>query len=69
MEWGSSKLRSFVDGDSTESSFVDLAGAGRLGGGDVAILVERDHFRSRNPVGAVAIWTFDAKLEALSKAS
>jgi predicted nucleic acid-binding protein len=69
MEWGSSMLRSFIDGDSTGSSFVDLAGAGRLGGGDVAILVERDHFRSRNPVGAVVIWTFDAELEALAKAS
>jgi hypothetical protein len=67
MEWGSSTLRSFVDGDSTGSSFIDLVGARQLGGGDIAILVERDLFRSRNPVGDVMIWTLDAQLETLSR--
>ncbi len=66
MVWDSTTLQSFVDGDSTGSSFVGLAGAGRLGGGDIAILVERDWFRSRNPVGEVRIWTLDTELEAMS---
>lgn len=68
VAWDADALTAWLDGDSTGSTFVDLAGAGRLGGGDVAILVERDHYLRTSAVGAphVHIWTLDGELGAMS---
>ena len=58
----------FVDdllaGNSTGSSLVTLLGDGRLGSGDVAILVERDQFKKSVAHTRVEVWTFDNELSA-----
>ena len=55
-----------LDGNSTGSDLVTLLGDGRLGSGDVAILVERDQFKRKTAHASVEVWTFDAKLAAYS---
>lgn len=65
LEWDGAFLQAWCDGDGTGQSFVDLAGNHLLGGGDVAILVERDRFRAAGAVGDVGVWTLDAGLESL----
>lgn len=54
------------EGDSTGQSFVDLAGNGLLGGGDVAILVERDLLQARSGSRAVQVWTLENVLGSLA---
>jgi len=66
FRWDAEFLGAWCDGDSTHQSFVDLAGNHLLGGGDVAILVERDRFRSAGAGNQVSVWTLDARLEALA---
>ena len=51
-------------GDSTGSNLVTLLGDGRLGTGDVAILVERDQFKRSVAHAGVEVWTFDNELSA-----
>lgn len=62
ITWGSELLGQLCAGDSTGQSFVDLAGNGLLGGGDTAILVERDLLRRRSSTATVQVWTLEAKL-------
>ena len=68
VQWDEAFLTNLCAGSSTSESFVDLAGAGRMGGGDVAILVERDRFRATSDASAleVSIWTLEAELGAFS---
>lgn len=62
--------RGFVDellkGNSTGSDLVTLLGDGRLGTGDVAILVERDRFQQKTANASVEVWTLDEELAAYS---
>ena len=51
-------------GNSTGSNLVTLLGDGRLGTGDVAILVERDQFKQSVAHTGVEVWTFDNELSA-----
>lgn len=64
LEWGGDVLGRLLGGDSTGETFVDLAGAGRMGGGDIAILVERDLLRNRSAGLDVRIWTLEAEMGA-----
>ena len=64
FSWDAEFLTAWCDGDSTQQSFVNHAGDHQLGGGDVAILVERDRFRSSGAVGEINVWTLDARLES-----
>ena len=58
----------FVDemlaGNSTGSDLVTLLGDGRLGTGDLAILVERDHLQGKTAHTDVSVWTLDNELSA-----
>lgn len=60
----------FVDellkGNSTGSDIVTLIGDGRLGTGDLAILVERDRFQQKTANTSVEVWTLDDQLAAYS---
>ena len=60
--------RQFVEellaGNSTGSDLVSLLGDGRLGTGDVAILVERDQMLRKTAHTDVAVWTLDEELSA-----
>lgn len=65
LAWDGELLRRFCDGDAAHPGFVDLATRGDLGGGDLAILIERDRYRERTRcAGPVEIWTTDARLRA-----
>ncbi|GAA1900443.1 hypothetical protein [Lapillicoccus jejuensis] len=64
VQWDKARLDYLLTGDSTGSSLMDLLGDGRMGTGDVAILVERDEFRSASNFTDVRIWTLEATLNA-----
>lgn len=51
-------------GNSTGSDLVALLGDGRLGTGDVAILVERDQFKRKTAHASLDVWTLDSELSA-----
>lgn len=51
-------------GDSTGSDLTTLLAAGRLGTGDVAILVERDQFKRKMAHASLEVWTLDLELSA-----
>ncbi len=51
-------------GDSTGSDLTTLLAAGRLGTGDVAILVERDQFKQKMSHASLEVWTLDRELSA-----
>lgn len=64
IEWDDAFLAALCAGSTTGQPFVDLAGHGLLGAGDVAILVERDRFKARSAHLDVRIWTLEATLGA-----
>ncbi len=68
--WDRAFWRRFLEGGSTGTSWIDHAtqGRGGLGGGDLALVVERDLYCARTglPREQVRIWTRDAALEARS---
>lgn len=66
LAWDAGFLDALCDGASTGEPFVDLAGGGLLGTGDVAILAERDRFRGGRAHLDVGIWTLDAGLAAFA---
>lgn len=58
-------LDELLKGNSTGSDLVTLLADGRLGSGDIAILVERDQLRRRmDPLVRVEVWTRDRELAA-----
>ena len=59
-------VQELLDGNSTGSDLVTLLGDGRLGTGDVALLVERDRFLRDNAYLSATIWTLDQQLAAYS---
>jgi cytochrome P450 len=68
VAWDDAFIGALCDGNSTHQTFVDLAGNGLLGAGDVAILVERDRFIAETAYKAaeVEVWTLDNTLRAYS---
>lgn len=68
VTWDEGFLDDLCKGNATHQSFVDLAGNGLMGAGDVAILVERDHFVAASAFsgGDVGVWTFDQALGAFA---
>lgn len=70
VDWDAKFLREFLDGASSGSSWIDLAtqGRGGMGGGDLALLVERDQYVARTGIDSdhVRVWTLDGGLEAHS---
>ena len=57
-------VHELLAGNSTGSDLVTLLGDGRLGTGDVAILVERDQFKQKTAHAGVEVWTLDQELSA-----
>lgn len=51
-------------GNSTGSDLTSLLADGRLGTGDVAILVERDQFKRAMAHASMKVWTLDLELSA-----
>ncbi|MEX2620535.1 MAG: hypothetical protein WD250_09975 [Egibacteraceae bacterium] len=67
MGWDADFLHRLLTGAATSTSLVDHCVNATLGCGDLAILVERDRYRSRVAKGSqVEIWTFDAALGAFA---
>ncbi len=66
VKWDSVRFGQLMAGDSTGSSLVDLLGDGRMGTGDVALLVERDEFRAASSYRDVRIWTLEKSLSSFS---
>jgi hypothetical protein len=64
VTWDDRLLGRFCDGGPGSPPFVDVAGPGQLGGGDLSILVERDFYREARAHVPVEVWTLDRRLEA-----
>ncbi len=66
VSWDDAFLTELCNGDGTAQRFVDLAGSGQMGAGDIAILVERDRFVARSAFAPqdVGIWTLETVLGA-----
>lgn len=64
VEWDESMLRRLCDGTPATGTFVELAGSGVLGAGDLTILAERDMFATRTTGITVSVWTHDERLAA-----
>ena len=64
--WDEEFVQELLNGNATGSSLIDLVGDGRMGTGDIAILVERDRFRRETAYIDVGIWTLDRELAAFS---
>lgn len=67
ITWDDRILQAFLDGDSTGSTLTDLLGSGRMGTGDVSILVERDEFRTNMAYTDVRVWSLEAELSSLEQ--
>lgn len=66
--FGADFLAALCDGDSTGERFEDLA-ARKVGAGDIALLVERDQFRTSTAINRTSVWTLDAGLDAAAQVS
>ncbi|MEX2374663.1 MAG: hypothetical protein WD942_03645, partial [Dehalococcoidia bacterium] len=66
VQWGPDFVEEVIGGNATGESFVDLAGSGRMGAGDISILVEREEFLDRSQYAEAEIWSLDAELLARS---
>lgn len=66
--FGADFLASLCDGDSTGERYEDLA-ARKVGAGDIALLVERDQFRTSTAVTRTSVWTLDGGLDAAAHVS
>lgn len=66
VTWDEDFLDALCNGNATHQTFVDLAGNGLMGAGDVAILVERDQFVAGSAYSAtdVRVWTLKRVLGA-----
>ncbi len=64
--WDRAFIHQLCQGNGTQQSFVDLAGNGLMGGGDVAVLVERDRYVERTSMrrADVGIWTLEQVMGA-----
>ena len=68
VQWDGVFLQTFLDGDGTGESWVNLASRGAIGSGDLSILVERQQYceRTGRALSVVGIWTLDKELAARS---
>jgi len=64
VAWDERMILLLCEGSRNTGSFVEVAAAGVLGAGDVAILAERDMFARRTAALHVGVWTHDARLAA-----
>lgn len=64
VEWAQDLLSALIRGGATGSLLVDLLGDGRMGVGDVVLLVERDEFRARTAYQDVRVWTLEDEMGA-----
>lgn len=64
LAWNSDLLLRLCDGGPASPAFVNVATLGHLGGGDLAILIERDRYLERVSGATVEVWTKDARLTA-----
>lgn len=62
VKWDRVLLSRLLEGNSTGSDLLNLLGDGRMGTGDVALLVERDEFRNASSFTDVRVWTLEAAL-------
>ena len=62
--WNRQFVDELLDGNSTGADLITLIGDGRLGSGDIAILVERDQFQRSTAYVDVRIWSLDDTLAA-----
>ncbi|OLT15706.1 hypothetical protein BJF80_09275 [Serinicoccus sp. CUA-874] len=69
LNWDACLLEQLIKGDSTGSTLFELLAAGRMGAGDVAILVERDAFRRETAYDDVRVWTLEAELSSFETPS
>lgn len=69
VQWDSNFVSQMIAGDSTGETMVDHFSHRSLGGGDLAILVERDQFRAATAYADVRIWTLDRNLVSRSEAT
>ena len=64
VAWDGRMLRLLCDGPGAVGEFVEMAGRGLLGAGDIAILAECELYSSRTAGVDVRIWTHDRALAA-----
>ena len=64
VAWDGRMLDLLCDGPGEIGAFVEIAGNGILGAGDVAILAECSLFSARTAGVEVKVWTHDEKLAA-----
>ncbi len=64
VAWDSRMLDLLCDGPGQIGGFVEMAGSGLLGAGDVAILAECELYAMRTAGVQISIWTHDARLAA-----
>ncbi|MEU8522670.1 hypothetical protein [Streptomyces sp. NPDC048577] len=61
VEWNAAHLNALISGGSTETSLVEHA-VGRVGCGDLDILIERDRHLARTARVKATVWTLDQGL-------
>jgi hypothetical protein len=66
VDWSVGFVAALVDGASTGTMLIDHLSHQSMGAGDIAILVERDQFRSSTAYNDVQVWTLDRRLAANS---
>lgn len=66
VAWDSRMLGLLCDGPGDIGTFVEMAGTGALGAGDMAILAERELYAMRTAGIEVRVWTHDERLAAYS---
>jgi hypothetical protein len=64
VAWDERMLTKLCDGTAMTGPFVDLAGAGVIGTGDLAILAECESYAERTAHVEVKVWTLDERLAA-----
>lgn len=64
VAWDRRMLDLLCDGPGQIGAFVEMAGRGILGAGDVAILAECELYSSRTAGVQVSVWTHDQRLAA-----
>lgn len=64
VAWDGRMLDLLCNGPGQVGAFVDMAGGGTLGAGDVAILAECELYASRTAGVRVSVWTHDERLAA-----
>lgn len=64
VAWDARMLELLCEGTHQTGPFVELAGSGVLGTGDLSILAECELYRSRTAGVEVTVWTHDQKLRA-----